>query len=118
MPFYELVYIARQDLSPAEVDNLTDKFKLLLEENGGKLVSKEYWGLRTLAYKIKKNSKGHYVLMHIDSPYPAVAELERVMGYNESIIRKAIFKIDSIPTENSDLMVSVNAKDGNKNDKK
>lgn len=114
MPFYELVYIARQDLSPVEVDNLSNKFKTLLEENGGKIVSKEYWGLRTLAYKIKKNSKGHYVLMYIDSPYPAVAELERVMGYNEDIIRKAIFRIDSIPAENSELMVSVNAKDSNK----
>jgi len=114
MPFYELVYIARQDLSPVEVDNLSNKFKAILEENGGKIVSKEYWGLRTLAYKIKKNSKGHYVLIYIDSPYPAVAELERVMGYNEDIIRKAIFKIDSIPSENSELMVSVNAKDSNK----
>ena len=107
MPFYELVYIARQDLSVAEVDNLTDSFKKILEENGGKLASKEYWGLRTLAYKI--------VLMNIDSPYPAVKELERIMGFNENVIRKGIFKIDSLPTQSSELMVSVNAKDYKKN---
>lgn len=111
MPFYELVFITRQDLAPTEVDALTDKFKQILSENGGKLASKEYWGLRTLAYKINKNSKGHYVLMYIDAPYEAVAELERIMGYNENIIRKAIFRIDAIPTEHSDLMVSVEAKD-------
>jgi small subunit ribosomal protein S6 len=111
MPFYELVYIARQDLSLAEVDGLTDSFKKILEDNGGKLASKEYWGLRTLAYKIKKNSRGHYVLMNIDSPYLAVKELERVMGFNENIIRKGIFRIDNIPEKSSDLMVSINAKD-------
>ena len=115
MPFYELVYIARQDLSAAEVDNLTDSFKKILEENGGKLASKEYWGLRTLAYKINKNSRGHYVLLNIDSPYSAVKELERIMGFNENVIRKGIFKIDSLPTQNSELMVSINAKDYKKN---
>lgn len=115
MPFYELIYITRQDLSPTEVDDLTDKFTKILEENGGKVASKEYWGLRTLAYKINKNSKGHYVLLNIDSPYPAVKELERVMGFNENIIRKGIFKLDRLPTENSDLMVSTTAKDYKKN---
>ncbi len=111
MSFYELVYVTRQDLSPAEVDNLTDKFKKILEDGKGKLVSKEYWGLRTLAYKINKNTKGHYVLMNIDAPYPALAELERVMGFNESIIRKGVFKVDEISKEPSKLFVSVNAKD-------
>ena len=111
MPYYELVFIARQDLTTIEVDALTDKFKSILEENGGKLVSKEYWGLRPLAYMIKKNTKGHYVLMNIDSPYPAVKELERVMGFNENIIRKGIFALDKLPEKPSELMVSVNAKD-------
>ena len=111
MSFYELVYVTRQDLSPTEVDNLTEKFKKILEDGKGKLVSKEYWGLRTLAYKINKNTKGHYVLMNIDAPYPALAELERVMGFNESIIRKGVFKVDEISKEPSKLFVSVNAKD-------
>lgn len=111
MPFYELVYIARQDLTPIEIDSLTDNFEKILKDNGGKLVSKEYWGLRILAYKIGKNTRGHYVLMYIDSEYPAVKELERIIGFNENIIRKGIFRVDSIPSEPSELMVSVNAKD-------
>jgi small subunit ribosomal protein S6 len=111
MPFYELVYITRQDLPATEVDNLTEKFKKILEQKDGKIVSKEYWGLRELAYKIKKNSKGHYVLLNIDSPYPALEELERVMGFEENIIRKAIFKVKEFSKEPSKLFVSINAKD-------
>ena len=109
--FYEVVFVCRQDLPAIEVDNLTEKFSKVLEENKGKLVSKEYWGLRTLAYKIKKNSKGHYVLMNIDAPYPAVAEIERLISFNENIIRKAVFKVDKISDEHSKLFVSVNAKE-------
>ena len=111
MSFYELVYVTRQDLAPNEVDNLTEKFKKILEEGKGKLVSKEYWGLRKLAYKINKNTKGHYVLMNIDAPYPALAELERVMGFDENIIRKGIFKVEEFSKEHYKLFVSVNAKD-------
>jgi small subunit ribosomal protein S6 len=111
MPFYELVFVTRQDLALNEVDNLADKFKKILENGKGKLVSKEYWGLRTLAYKINKNSKGHYIMFNIDSPYPAVAELERVMGFDENIIRKGIFKVEEISKEPSKLFVSINAKD-------
>lgn len=111
MPFYELVFVTRQDLPANEVDNLTEKFKKVLEQGNGKLVSKEYWGLRTLAYKINKNTKGHYVLMNIDAPYPAVAEVERIMGFDENIIRKGIFKVEEISKDPSRLFVSVNAKD-------
>lgn len=111
MSCYELVYVTRQDLTPNEVDNLTEKFKKILEKGKGKLVSKEYWGLRNLAYKINKNTKGHYVLMNIDTPYSALSELERVMGFDENIIRKGIFKIEKISKEPSKLFVSVNAKD-------
>ncbi|MDR3290016.1 MAG: 30S ribosomal protein S6 [Rickettsiales bacterium] len=111
MPFYELVYITRQDLPANDVDNLTVKFSKILEQGKGKVVSKEYWGLRELAYKINKNSKGHYVLLNIDAPYPAVAELERVMGFEENVIRKGIFKIKEISKEPSKLFVSVNAKE-------
>jgi len=114
MPFYELVYVTRQDLATNEVDNLTEKFKKVLEQGKGKLASREYWGLRTLAYKINKNTKGHYVLMNIDAPYPAVAELERVMSFDENIIRKGIFKVEEIATEPSKLFVSVNAKESKK----
>jgi small subunit ribosomal protein S6 len=111
MPFYELVYVTRQDLPTTDVDDLTKKFEKVLEQGKGKIVSKEYWGLRNLAYKINKNTKGHYVLLNIDSPYKAVAELERVMSFEENIIRKAIFKVDEIAIEPSKLFVSINARE-------
>lgn len=114
MPCYELIFITRQDLVPVEVDNLTDTFEKILNEKGAQIFSREYWGLRTLAYKIKKNTKGHYVLLNIEGPYPAVAELERIIGYTEQVIRTAIFKLEEKPTEPSELMVCVNAKDYNK----
>ncbi|NBV07193.1 MAG: 30S ribosomal protein S6, partial [Proteobacteria bacterium] len=76
----------------------------------GKLVSKEYWGLRNLAYKVKKNSRGHYVLFNIDSEYAAVAEMNRVIGYNEDIIRSLTFAVET-HFEESELFVSANAKD-------
>lgn len=110
MPFYELVFITRQELTPVEVDNISDKLKSILQENGGNLVNKEYWGLKPLAYPIKKNTKGHYVLFNIDSPYLAVQEVEKSIKFNENIIRKGIFSIKKIPEAPSELMVSINAK--------
>ncbi|MDR2760864.1 MAG: 30S ribosomal protein S6 [Rickettsiales bacterium] len=111
MPFYELVYVARQDLTAIEVNSLTDKFESILKENGGKIVSKEYWGLRNLAYPIKKNTRGHYALLNIDSSYPAVKELERIMGFNENVLRKGIFKLDALSKEPSELAIGANSKD-------
>lgn len=111
MPLYELVFITRQDLGAAEVDALTDKYKEILEKGGGKLVSREYWGLRKLAYKINKNSKGNYVLMNIETPYPALVEVERVMGFDENIIRKGIFKVEKFSEQPSKLFVSETAKE-------
>jgi small subunit ribosomal protein S6 len=111
MPCYELVYVARADLAPSDVDNLTDSFVKILEDNGGKAVSREYWGLRMLAYKINKNTKGHYVSINIDSPYGAVKELGRVMNFNENLIRRGIFKVDHLSLNSFDLAVSENAKD-------
>ncbi|MDR2077698.1 MAG: 30S ribosomal protein S6 [Rickettsiales bacterium] len=111
MSFYEIVYIARPDISASEVDNLTDNFAKILNKNGGELISREYWGLRALAYKIKKNTMGHYVLMNVDSVYAAVKELERVIGFNENVIRKGIFRVDQFSSAGSELAVSENAKD-------
>jgi small subunit ribosomal protein S6 len=113
MPFYELVYIARQDLSVTEVNSLTDNFISVLKKNGGKVASKEYWGLRPLAYVIKKNARGHYVLLNLDTPYPAVKELERIMGFNENILRKCVFKIDALPTEPSEFAINTTSQKEN-----
>ena len=111
MAFYETVFILRQDLTSQQVEDLSKDFKKIITDGNGKLIKEENWGLRTLAYKINKNTKGHYVLMNIDAPYPAVAELERIMGFDENIIRKAIFRVEEISKEPSKLFVSVNAKD-------
>ncbi len=110
MPLYETVFIARQDLIADDVDALASKLSKIITDGNGKIVSKEYWGLRTLAYKVKKNSRGHYILLNIDSEYEAVAELKRVMGFNEDIIRSTIFKVEA-HQEESPLFASVTAKD-------
>jgi len=111
MPFYEMIYVARPNLTAVEVDSITQKFKDILKKQGGEVASTEYWGLRTLAYKIKKNTRGHYVLMNIEAPYSAIAELERVMGFNEDLLRTATFKLKALPNKPSKLAVSVSAKD-------
>lgn len=110
MPLYETVFITRQDLTVEDVDNLTNKLCKIITDGNGKIVSKEYWGLRNLAYIIKKNSRGHYVLINIDAEYPAVQELKRVIKYNENIIRSVLFNVESHSAE-SLLFVSSDAKD-------
>lgn len=112
MAFYESVFITRQDLTPIEVDKLTEKFAKIVKDGNGKLVKSEYWGLRDLAYEVKKNTKGHFIMMHLDAPYAAIAEMKRVMGFTETIIRSLTFKISAIPQGNSKLFVAKNAKDG------
>ena len=80
MPLYETVFIARQDLAAEDIDTLTDNLAKIVTNGGGKVVFREYWGARNLAYKVKKNTRGHYIFLSLDSEYAAVAELNRVMG--------------------------------------
>ena len=87
MPLYESVVIARQDISTAQVDTLADELTAILGEGGGKVTKRENWGLRSLAYKIKKNRKGHYLLFNIDASAAALNEYERRMRINEDILR-------------------------------
>ena len=87
MSLYENVFIARQDVSSAQVDGLVENFEKIITDMGGSVPKKELWGLRTMAYKIKKNRKGHYVLMNIDAPSEAIHELERQMNLNEDVLR-------------------------------
>ena len=87
MPYYETVFIARQDLTDAQVKDLTDQFSKIITDNGGKIHKVENWGLRNFAYRINKSRKGHYVLIESDAPSAAVIELERVMRLNEDIVR-------------------------------
>lgn len=109
MALYETVFIARQDLTAEGVDAITDKFAKIIADKGGKVVSREYWGLRTLAYRINKGNRGHYVMLNIDADYPAVAELNRVIGFSEDIIRNSTFKVGSHEKESA-LFVAEKAK--------
>jgi small subunit ribosomal protein S6 len=96
MPLYENVFIARQDISGAQVDALADTFTQLVADNGGEVKKREYWGLRNLAYRMRKNRKGHYVLFNIDAPPAALAELERTMRINEDVIRYLTLRVDAL----------------------
>lgn len=87
MPFYETVFIARQELSTAQVDALTEQMSKVITDNGGKVHKTENWGLRTLAYRINKSRKGHYVLIETDTPPEALIEMERQMRLNEDVMR-------------------------------
>ncbi len=94
MPLYEHVLIARQDLSGAQAEGLIEHFGAVLADNGGKLVDSEYWGLKTMAYKINKNRKGHYAFMRTDAPATAVQEMERLMRLHEDVMRVLTIKVD------------------------
>jgi len=106
MPLYEHVYIARQDATPQAVEDLTSQIKGTLESNGGKLVGQEQWGLRTLAYRIKKNRKGHYVMLNIDAPAAAVQEVERLQKINEDVLRYMTVKVEAFEEGPSAMMKS------------
>jgi len=94
MALYEHLLIARQDISAQQVDALATHLKTIVEGEGGKIEKQEYWGLRGLAYRIKKNRKGHYVLLNINAPSVAVVELERQLKINEDVLRYITVKVD------------------------
>jgi small subunit ribosomal protein S6 len=94
MPLYEHVFLARQDLAQAQVDALAENATKILEDNGGKVVKTETWGLKSLAYKIAKNRKAHFVMLDVDAPAPAIAELERQTNINEDVIRFMTIRVD------------------------
>lgn len=96
MPLYETIFITRQEVSLSDVEKFTANFSANLVENGGLIVKTEQWGLRDLAYPIKKSNKAYYTLLAIDSPVAAVKELERKLGLNENILRHMSVKVDKI----------------------
>ena len=104
MALYEHVLIARQDISPQQAEALNDQLKALLEEGGGQVPKIEYWGLRNLTYRIKKNRKGHYSLLAIDAPSAAVKEMERQLSLNEDVLRFMTVKIEEIDLELSPIL--------------
>ncbi len=96
MPLYEHVFLARQDLSQAQVDTLAATATEIVEANQGKVTKTETWGLKSLAYKIKRNRKAHYVMLNIDAPAGVVAELERQTAINEDVIRYLTIRVDEL----------------------
>ena len=94
MPLYEHVFLARQDLAQAQVDAIAENATKIIADNGGKVVKTETWGLRGLAYRIAKNRKAHYVMLDVDAPPAAIAELERQTGINEDVIRYMTIRVD------------------------
>ena len=95
MALYEHVFLARQDVAQAQVDQLAETATKIIEDNQGKVVKTETWGLRNLAYRVKKNRKAHYVMLDIDAPAGAVAELERQTAINEDVIRYMTVRVDA-----------------------
>ncbi len=110
MALYENVFIARQDMSPAQVENLADEYVSVVESLGGKVEKREHWGLKTLAYRIKKNRKGHYVLFNFDTNGDAVAELERRMRLSEDVLRYLTVRIETVD-ERPSVMLQARPRD-------
>ena len=104
MPFYENVFIARQDISATQADTLAETFSNVIAEHGGKVTKKENWGLRNIAYRIKKNRKGHYVLLNIDAPPAAVQEMERQMRISEDVLRYLTTRVEELEEGPSAMM--------------
>ena len=104
MALYEHVFLARQDLAQAQVDALAENASRIITENNGRVVKTENWGLRTLAYRIAKNRKAHYVMLEIDAPGDVVAELERQTQINEDVIRYMTVRVDALEEGPSAMM--------------
>ena len=94
MALYENVFISRQDLSNAQAEGLIEHFSAVLSDNDGKVIDQEYWGLKTMAYKINKNRKGHYAFLKSDAPSSAVQEMERLMRLHEDVMRVMTIRVD------------------------
>lgn len=111
MPLYESVLIARQDVSSSNVEELSSQLQQVVQDNGGSVEKTEQWGLKTLAYRIKKNRKGHYVMFGLNAPAEAVQELERTMRYNEDVIRFLTVRVEELPEGPSVMMERKDKKD-------
>ena len=104
MAFYEHVVIARQDISPQQAEALNDQLQTIIQEGGGTVAKIEYWGLRNLTYRIKKNRKGHYSLLALDAPSAAVKEMERQLSLNEDVLRFLTVKVEELDLELSPVL--------------
>jgi small subunit ribosomal protein S6 len=117
MPLYEHVFISRQDLSSVQAESLIEHFSTVLADNGGKVVENEYWGVKTMAYKINKNRKGHYAFLKSDAPSAAVQEMERLMRLHDDVMRVLTIKVDKHGDGPSVQMQKRDDRDGDRGDR-
>ena len=104
MPLYEHVFLARQDVTPQQVEALVDQYKGVVEANGGSVAKTEMWGVKSLAYRIKKNRKAHFAMLNLDAPPAAVNEMERQMRINEDILRFMTIRVEELEEGPSAMM--------------
>ncbi len=104
MPYYESVLIARQEIGGGDAERLGEHYEELLSKEGASVVRREYWGLRRLAYRVRKNRKGHYLMFHVDGPGPAIQELERQLRIDENVVRYLTMRLDRLPEGPSIIM--------------
>ena len=107
MPLYEHVFLARQDLSAQQIEELTAQYKGIIEQLGGKIAKSEYWGVKTLTYRMRKNRKAHFTLMNVDAPSAAMVEVERQQRINEDILRQLTVRVEEHEAEPSAMMRKV-----------
>jgi small subunit ribosomal protein S6 len=117
MPLYEHVFLARQDVSAQQVEALTEQYKSVIEQNGGTIAKVEYWGVRPLSFRIKKNRKAHYSLMNIDAPHAAVAEMERQMGISDDILRFMTIRVEEHEEGQSSILTRRDDRRGERGDR-
>lgn len=117
MPLYEHVLIARQDLSNAQAEGLIEHFSTVIADNGGKVVDHEYWGVKTMAYRINKNRKGHYAFLRSDAPSAAVQEMERLARLHDDVMRVMTVKVDKHEEGPSVQMQKRDERDGERGDR-
>ncbi len=115
MALYEHVYMARQDVTAQQVEAMTEQFKSIVEQRGGTVGKVEYWGVKSLAYRIKKNRKAHFTLMNIDAPPAAIAEVERLQGHNEDVLRFLTLRVEAFEDGPSAMMRK--REDGDRDDR-
>jgi small subunit ribosomal protein S6 len=104
MPLYEHVYLARQDVSAQQVEELTKQFTGVIEQMGGKVTKNEYWGVKSLNFRIRKNRKAHFTLLNVDAPAAALSEIERQERINEDVLRYLTIRVDELEEGPSAMM--------------
>ncbi len=104
MPLYEHIFLARPDITSQQVDTLIEQYKGVIETAGGKITKNEYWGVKSLAYRVRKNRKAHFTLLNVEAPSSALSEVERLMSINEDVIRYMTIRVDALDDGPSAMM--------------